>query len=83
MINKGDFVVCTEDVYHYHTNELRFQKGKFYEVKSAKFDEFQQSWRLKLTPEDGDVVCVVKLGYIFITLAEWRDKQIDSILEYD
>lgn len=77
MINKGDFVVCTEDVYHYQTNKLRFQKGKFYEVKYPGFNEF------KLTPEDGDVNCLVKLGYTFITLAEWRNKQIDSILEDD
>ena len=78
-------LICVEDIYHYATGKLRFQKGKFYDVYKIGKDGYY-----KLQPEDGDILCEINLnkdhnyyGYTpsFITLAEWREKQINSILD--
>jgi hypothetical protein len=79
MIKTITQLVCVKDIYHYATGKLRFQKGKVYDVYKVNTDE-----TLKLQPEDGDRLCEITLDKdynAFLTLAEWREEQINSILE--
>jgi hypothetical protein len=78
MINKGDKLICIKDISHYATGNIRFRKGKSYEIKKSNEDG------IFLTPEDGDRDCTITLQERteeFLTIAEWRERQINSILD--
>jgi hypothetical protein len=81
MIKKGDKLLCLKTVEHYITGKIRFREGEFYKIIRKAGNN------LDLMPEDGDDTCVVSLvkgdtyfSENFITMAQWRDLQIDSIL---
>jgi hypothetical protein len=76
MIKKGDKLFCIKTIRHYATGEIRFNVGSSYEVVSRRDGDI---W---LIPEDGDKECfITNERSDFLTLAEWRDKQINSILD--
>ena len=76
MLKKGDKVLCIKDIHHYHTNAIRFKEGEWYEIKKIDND------CMYLIPEDEKRECFVNLNTEkFITLAEWREQQINSIFE--
>jgi hypothetical protein len=77
MIKKGDELICIKTITHFATGAIRFNEGKYYEVMDNIDGEI---W---LIPEDEDRKCYIGGDRTdrFLTLAEWRDKQINSILE--
>ena len=77
MIKKGDELICIKNITHYTTGAIRFIEGKYYEVMDIRDGEI---W---LIPEDEDRKCYIGGDRTdrFLTLAEWRDKQINSILD--
>jgi len=98
-MNKGDLVVCIKDaVYDINCEtptgitETLYKKGEFYEINEIKIiddknlyvdikrkdkDSSTGFWQLAQIEE------WYKFDEYFITLADWRDKQIDSILNDD
>jgi hypothetical protein len=86
MIKKGDKVVCIKDIYKIGTDKINFIAGKEYEII---FDNNDTYGELQIAAEDGRVACISFeegtwcYADEFITLAEWRDRQIDKILEDD
>jgi hypothetical protein len=76
MIKVGDIIVCINNVYHYYTKNIRFIKGNHYIVKKVVSNE------IMLTPEDGDDDCYVTYRCYenFMSLGQWREKQINDIL---
>jgi hypothetical protein len=85
MIKAGDKVLCIKDIFSVRTGNQRFHSGKWYEI--VRCESFNSEDRFYLYPDDGDYACVVRLNAErienFVTLAEWRDLQINKILEDD
>jgi hypothetical protein len=77
MIKKGDKLFCIKTIRHYATGEIRFNVGSCYDVMDNRGGEI---W---LIPEDEDRECYIHGDRTnrFLTLAEWRDKQINTILD--
>ena len=82
-MNKGDKVLCIENIFSVRTGKQRFHSGRWYEI--VRYERFNSEDRIYLYPDDGDDACVVTFDQErikkFLTLAEWRDLQIDKILE--
>lgn len=82
-MNKGDKVLCIENIFSVRTGKQRFHSGRWYEI--VRCERFNSEDRIYLYPDDGDDACVVPFDQerikTFLTLAEWRDLQIDKILE--
>jgi len=94
MIKQGDKVVCMHEHIFYRgggtSTPITHKKGNFYDV--CKYDSFDKTvyigaeeqyssdvnglWFNLYNSHDRD--CFYDY---FITLAEWRDKQIDSVLD--
>jgi hypothetical protein len=88
-MNKGDKLICIKDIYQIGTDKINFIAGKEYEIIfvgeiSNNGNTYEE---LEITNENGKQAWIsFKQGtwcYAdeFITLAEWRDYQIDKILE--
>ena len=86
MIKKGDKVVCiTDDVVEVkfapviNSKNYFFKKGDFIEISGfyAEYVQFTFNGHEKLY-----LLYFIAIEN-FITLAEWRERQIDSILEDD
>jgi hypothetical protein len=92
MIKEGDKVVCVREHIFYRGGgtdaPLTHKQGKCYEV--FKYDPSDETVYINAEEQyaglwfnlnhrnNGDISC---LRNYFITLAEWRDKQIESILD--
>ena len=68
-------VVCIDN-----TNQVFLTKGKVYETDLGSVFSYDDYYRIR--DDSGSKVDINYLKTRFMTLAEWRDKQIDSIL-YD
>lgn len=65
MIKKGDKIVCIKDYKFDHG----FASGKFKKGNTYDYDGLTEM-----------MLCGVKIDDYFITLAEWRNNQIDLVL---
>ena len=81
-MNKGDKLLCTKDIFNPINGKQRFYSGKWYEI--VKLDQYCSD-TIYLYPDDGDGICYLTLDdrriENFVTLSEWRDLQINLILE--
>jgi hypothetical protein len=92
MIKKGDKVFCIKEQEYifYDGNRYTHLRGNIYEVLNIRvsdkilFIQTQENYNdingLWFSLDDNNHYRKTFSDY-FITLAEWRDKQIDSILE--
>jgi hypothetical protein len=78
MIKTGDKIICIEDSFlPIKYSYVRFlTKGNLYEVE----DVYDNTFWVK-TDDVLRVFKIVNFKNYFITLAEWREKQINSILD--
>ena len=95
MIKKGDKVICIKDAYYLDIEdptcglELFYKLGEIYEVNNV----FKRNSYVDIKRNDNNsstgfylddpIEEWYKFSDYFMTLAEWRNKQIDSILEDD
>jgi len=77
MIKTGDKLICIKTIKHFGTGKIRFNAGISYEVIDTRD---RQIW---LIPEDENRECYIGGDRTdrFLTLAEWREQQINSIFE--
>jgi hypothetical protein len=83
MIKEVDKIICRRDVIDGIFGDVAFIKGDYYSIKSTGntiiiVDKLNQEWYFTLNKDSCDY-----LYNTFITLAEWRDNQIDTILDED
>jgi hypothetical protein len=85
MIKVGTKVFCIEDVFFPNSNKKYFANGSQYEIKNVSIDEYTNNYYVDIYGcyfylEDKNR-SYKKFSEHFITIAEWRDKQINKILE--
>lgn len=79
MIKTGDKLICIKTIKHFETGKIRFNAGVSYEVIDTRY---RQIWLIpEWVFESDKLEMLLFFKDYFITLAEWRDKQINSILE--
>jgi hypothetical protein len=85
MIKKGDKLVCIKNVYHYEYGHINFKKGSVYEIAGVCNDGVCNSYLIYTEDKTGASISFDKKSTVyntnFISLAEWREQQINSILE--
>ena len=89
MIKEGDEVICIKDYENSSSRQIEFNKEKSYKV--YKFDPQDDTIFIKIKDENkygfwfelniSDTPTFKYFFDYFITLAEWRQQQIDKILE--
>jgi hypothetical protein len=94
MIKTGDKVVCIKDAEYYldehnpDITEILYKYGEIYTIRVANFNDIFYI-NVKRNDKDSNTSFYLeepidewnKFSDYFITLAEWRDKQINSILD--
>jgi len=84
----GDFLLCKEDFYY--KEKLIYEKGKCYQISNFELGRniivhfVNCEYALWYENEEVKLDTDYEHWYIwkyFYTLAEWRDKQIDNILD--
>ena len=86
MIKEGDKLICIEDIWHYSNEYINFIKGKAYKIHRVGenidagryYTSTENGVEATLCFNDTESSCYTEN---FVTLAEWRNLQIDSILD--
>ena len=86
MIKEGSYILCIEDILHFSNRFFTFIKGKSYKIHKVEeneegtfyytYDENGVEITLRFDEEESPFY-----SENFITLAEWRNIQIELILD--
>ncbi len=90
MIKTGDKVICTVNVVNKSGRYLCLKKGEVYTIKvyegngysfSRDGDKLPYFFPIKRPLHQPDDVIFSEIRHCYLTLAEWREKQIKTVLD--